>query len=260
MPIYLNENFTTVIVSGAMTYSHPWTVFFTCRSLAGGRLRPLSNVMPSSRYKHIIWDWNGTLLDDAWLCVDIMNGILRRRGMAEISVDTYRTHFDFPVRRYYEFLGFGADDTFEIVSHEFIGGITERAMEGKLHPGAADMLDRLHRAGVEQVILSAHHQQSLEAVVAAYGLRPYFDKLIGLDNIYAVSKVVNGLEHRATLPHAPHEVLLIGDTLHDAEVAEAIGADCLLVSAGHQSVERLNKASCPVVDSLADMAAFLHMD
>ncbi len=213
--------------------------------------------MASPRYKHIIWDWNGTLLDDAWLCVDIMNGILRHRRMEEISVETYREHFDFPVRRYYEFLGFGADDTFESVSHEFIAGITERAMEGKLHNGVPELLHDLHAAKVEQVILSAHHQQSLEAVVDAYGLRAYFDKLIGLDNIYAASKVVNGVNHATTLPHQPHEVLLIGDTLHDAEVAEAIGADCLLVSGGHQSTERLQGAGCPLVANLAEVREFL---
>lgn len=205
------------------------------------------------RYKHIIWDWNGTLLDDAALCVDVMNGILRQRAMPEISVATYRQHFDFPVRRYYEFLGFGTDDTFENVSHEFIAGIQERSLDSPLHEGAAELLAAFHEEKVEQVILSAHHQQSLQAVVTAYGLHEYFEKLIGLDNIYAASKVGNGLSHAATLPHPPHEVLLIGDTLHDAEVATAIGADCLLVSGGHQTLERLKSAGCPVVETLSEV-------
>ena len=55
-------------------------------------------------YTHIIWDWNGTLLDDAWLCVDVMNGMLRERRLPTRTLDQYKEVFDFPVRNYYETL------------------------------------------------------------------------------------------------------------------------------------------------------------
>ena len=41
-------------------------------------------------YKHIIWDWNGTLLNDAWLFVEIMNGVLDNRNMDTITLEKYR--------------------------------------------------------------------------------------------------------------------------------------------------------------------------
>ena len=73
------------------------------------------------KYTHIIWDWNGTLLDDAWLCVDVMNGMLEERGMKLKTVDEYRELFDFPVRDYYEKLGFNfKDEPFDKVGMEFI--------------------------------------------------------------------------------------------------------------------------------------------
>ena len=37
--------------------------------------------MKLTAYAHVIWDWNGTLLDDAWLCVDVMNGVLRAHDL-----------------------------------------------------------------------------------------------------------------------------------------------------------------------------------
>ena len=48
-------------------------------------------------YKHIVWDWNGTLLDDAWLCVEVLNQMLSQRGRAAITLEFYRQHFKFPV-------------------------------------------------------------------------------------------------------------------------------------------------------------------
>lgn len=213
--------------------------------------------MSPPAYKHIIWDWNGTLLDDCALCVDVMNGVLQSHGMPVVSCDDYREHFDFPVRRYYTWLGFSEDATFERVSHAFIDGYTDRCHECPLHDGAAALVRQLHQQGIGQIILSAHKQDSLEAIVAHHGLHHYFDKLLGLDNIYAAGKTENGRAHFATLQHAPHEVLLIGDTLHDAEVAQALGADCILLACGHQSQSRLQSTGHPVLPNLHELSNYL---
>ena len=58
------------------------------------------------QYKHILWDWNGTLLDDSWLCVEVLNGLLKESGKPTITHETYKEHFNFPVIHFYEFLGF----------------------------------------------------------------------------------------------------------------------------------------------------------
>ena len=70
-------------------------------------------------------------------------------------------------------------------------------------------------------------------------LRKYFDNIIGLDNIYAGSKTHLGLMLIEQLNLPGNEVLFIGDTLHDAEVAKAMGVDCVLISNGHQVKETL---------------------
>ncbi|GHB90706.1 HAD family hydrolase [Cerasicoccus arenae] len=205
-------------------------------------------------YKHVIWDWNGTLMDDGWLCVEIMNSLLARRGLETVEMDFYRANFQFPVQRYYDTLGFDSEqDPFSVISHEFIDAYELRRTECQLYPGVVDALARWHEAGVEQVILSAYRQPKLIEIVAHYGLSDYFDRLIGLDNIYAEGKTGNAQLHAASIPHEPHELLLIGDTVHDFEVAEAIGADCLLIAHGHNDVDRLRMTGSPVVESLAEI-------
>ena len=199
-------------------------------------------------YQHIIWDWNGTLIDDTWLCLEIINNVMARRNMAQVDIETYRAEFGFPVIDYYRKLGFDLErDTFEVVSHEFIGEYNRRRMECRLHPGAKLVVDTIRARGIDQVILSAHPQDTLEEIVALQGLGGYFSQLIGLDNVYAAGKAENGRAHMASLSHAPHEVLLIGDTEHDFEVARDIGADCVLLEGGHQDRARLEACGVPVL-------------
>ena len=62
--------------------------------------------MINPKIKYIIWDWNGTLIDDAWLFVEIMNEELKERMLPQINIQDYRQHFTFPVKKYYERLGF----------------------------------------------------------------------------------------------------------------------------------------------------------
>ena len=78
-------------------------------------------MLKPSQYKHIIWDRNGTLLDDAWLFVDIMNGVLKNHNMATITVDQYREIFGFPIKNYYTILGVDLEnESYKTYGLEFI--------------------------------------------------------------------------------------------------------------------------------------------
>ena len=108
------------------------------------------------RYDHVIWDWNGTLLDDVDLVVDIMNGLLAPRGLRPLDVPRYHEVFTFPVRDYYERLGFDfAREPFEELAIEFITGYSARWPEADLRSGARRGIDELARRGLGQSVLSA---------------------------------------------------------------------------------------------------------
>ena len=71
--------------------------------------------------KIIVWDWNGTLVDDSFVFVDIMNSFLSSFSLKTISLQDYRAHFCFPVKKYYSSLGFQlSDNQFEKISVDFI--------------------------------------------------------------------------------------------------------------------------------------------
>ena len=77
----------------------------------------------------IIWDWNGTLLNDMELCVHTINEMLQKRNLHELSVDEYKEVFSFPVKDYYQKIGFdyGACLAERVCSVERIRGLLERA-------------------------------------------------------------------------------------------------------------------------------------
>ncbi len=209
-------------------------------------------------YRHVIWDWNGTLLDDVELCLDAMNGMLARRGLPAIDRGRYHAAFDFPVRDYYGRLGLPIDDAnFHALSVEFIEAYEARRLEPLLQRGAAELLAAIADRGLTQSILSAYHHKSLRVVVRHHGVSGHFTELHGLDNIYAQSKVALGRAFLATLGVPPREVLLIGDTLHDLAVAQELGADCVLVAHGHHPAERLRAATERVFPDLRALAGAL---
>jgi phosphoglycolate phosphatase len=210
------------------------------------------------KYKHIIWDWNGTLIDDAWLCVEILNNILKKRGLNAITIDDYREHFTFPVRDYYIKLGFDFSvEPFEVCGMEFIHDFKNRKFEASLYTQMESILDKLTKIGISHSILSAQNQTLLDETVAHYQLQNKFEGVNGLDDHYAHSKVNIGIFWIETLNYDHKEVIMIGDTVHDYEVAQAMGTDCILISSGHNSRERLENTGVLVLDSPLEITEVL---
>ena len=202
-------------------------------------------------YRHVMWDWNGTIFDDAWLCLDGMNEVLRRRRMPLLTPERYRDIFGFPVIEYYRKAGFDfGRESFEALGAEFMEIYERRKFECVLRSDAQHVLKIVQSAGIPQSVLSAYKQDLLEEMVNHYRLRHYFIRLIGIDDIYAAGKIEQGRRWIAELGYPPSEVLLIDDTVHDFEVAQAMGAACWLVPGGNQPRAKLETCGVPVFDSL----------
>ena len=205
----------------------------------------------NNKYKHILWDWNGTLLDDMWLCVDVINALLKKYNKPVLSLQDYQKHFDFPVKDYYERIGFNFKKTsFEIVGTEFINGYYERWQECKLHKNVEDVLRAIRGAGLTQSILSAADVKMLKAGVDMFHLKKYFAELIGLDHHYAHGKVAVARAYMLRTGLDPTTVLYIGDTTHDCDVAREINVDVVLFTNGHHTPDRLVNCGVPMIDSL----------
>ena len=202
----------------------------------------------------IIWDWNGTLLNDASLAVQTMNQMLERRGLPVLSVDGYKSVFTFPVKDYYQKIGFDFQtEPFEIPALEFINCYNSQVNECSLHKDTLRVLHYFQSIDVKQYILSAMEQEVLDNCLRHYQINKFFEYVSGLDNIYAASKIENGRRLIADMKLDASELVLIGDTVHDFEVATELGCQCVLIADGHQSKEVLQATGTLVIDSISQL-------
>ena len=208
----------------------------------------------NSGYKHIIWDWNGTLLDDVEVVINVMNSLLEKRKMPVIDRKRYLQIFDFPVINYYITLGFDFSlEPFEKIANEYVELYRDAYGACNLQQDAKKILKLINDSNITQSILSASEQAYLDESVNFYKISDFFVKLLGLNDHFAVSKVENGKRLLQDLSLSPKEVLLIGDTVHDYEVSKAIGCDCVLVSCGHQHLDKFKNYDVPIYNSLSEL-------
>ncbi len=204
--------------------------------------------------KQILWDWNGTLLDDLQYGMNVRNRIFPAFQLPTIdSVEAYHAQFTFPIRTYYERAGV-TDENFVEVAHAWMNEYVRGFSSVPLHADALETIGRFADAGIRQVVLSASKRDMLKEQIAQFGIDQFFAEMLGLGDIYAGSKEEIGRQYLQGSGIAPEDTCMIGDTLHDADVAAAIGAKCILVARGHQSRETLLTAGVPVVETLKDAA------
>ena len=213
-----------------------------------------------NNYNHLIWDWNGTLFDDVKLCSDIMNMLLTQESLPNISVQKYKSIFTFPVIDYYKLAGHKFEKkSFEVLGKQFIDEYELRKNNCLLFPGVIDILTELRSKNINQYLLSAYEQNSLNKILEYFGIKNFFNQIVGLDNIYAGGKshLAYNLASKIRSNGSAGKILLIGDTIHDYEVAKEINSECILISQGHQDEERLLKLNVPVVKDFNELKTLL---
>ncbi|MBS4033683.1 MAG: HAD family hydrolase [Ignavibacterium sp.] len=203
--------------------------------------------MINGTIKHIIWDWNGTLLNDVILCRDVMNNLLKRFNLPVLTTERYREIFTFPVSDYYIKAGIDfKTESFEVLGRIFMELYEQRKYECDLYDGVMKGLDFFSNNNVTHSILSAYHHKTLTEIIDHFNIKNYFEKVAGLDNIYAGGKLGIGEKLIQDLPYKKEETVLIGDTIHDKEVADALGINVIIIADGHQDEARLKQLNVPV--------------
>ena len=199
---------------------------------------------------HILWDFNGTILDDVQIGVDSMNMLLASNGYDKrLDTKSYKDVFGFPVKDYYKRIGFDFDKkSFDALAVEWVDIYNSLAGRAVLCPNVLPALEFVKSRGVKQLILTASEVTMVKEQLEKFGISGYFEEIIGQDNIKAYGKTESARMWFASAK--PENAVLIGDTPHDAETAEELGIGCLLVSCGHQSDARLSSYGRVFADPL----------
>lgn len=205
--------------------------------------------------RHLVWDWNGTLLDDLDLVVRATNVAFASAGGPVVTADEHRVRFRRPIADYYaEMLGQAIDDEafgrLDRIFHEaYRAGLTSCAL-------AADATAAIAAWPGSQSLLSMWFHDELVPTVHTYGLTPHFTRVDGLRAAVGGGPKAEWLEkHLAELGLDGREVVLIGDSLDDADAAASVGAACVLYTGGLSDPVRLRTSAHPVADTLTQAVA-----
>lgn len=210
------------------------------------------------KYTHIIWDFNGTILDDVEIGIEAINTLLSRRSLNTIdNIDEYRRLFCFPIKDYYLRCGFDfeQDDYEQVLAPEWVAEYNMLEYRSQLCRGVLAALKSFKDSCIKQSIVSASLSETLTKQTKRLNIQEYFDNIIGCDDFFAYGKTQ--LCRKFVLDNPDQSFILVGDTTHDFDVASAAGIDCALICQGHMDRATLEKCGCLVFDDALEFSDYV---
>jgi len=201
------------------------------------------------KIKTIIWDWNGTLLNDVDVNINIVNKMLADFDIPTISKDRYRSIFSFPIYAFYKELGFEIDDNpslYEALIEKYNKMYCDQLLSGSLFPNVENMLQYLHKFNVQNIILSGQNQKDLGVQVDYFGIRKHFHLVKGSKQKDASDKKQQLSNILQCQNLSAKDILIIGDTIFDWELAATYGSPCVLLTHGHQDEKTLSQTPAKI--------------
>ncbi|MEU6949616.1 HAD family hydrolase [Streptomyces sp. NPDC046316] len=208
--------------------------------------------------KHLVWDWNGTLLDDIEAVIGATNAAFAELGLEPITLARYRDLYTVPVPKFYERLmgRLPTEAEWVLMDGAFHRHYWQRAEACVLTAGAAELLAARQESGFTQSLLSLAPHAELVPLVRRHGIEPRFVRVDGRIGSSTEGKSAHMVRHLEALVGVPAErVVVIGDAADDARAAAHVGARAVLYTGGSHSRASLAAVGVPVVDSLAEAVA-----
>jgi len=142
------------------------------------------------KYDIILWDFNGTIVEDVNLGIKCINTMLSKRNLPLLETyDAYREALRFPIIDYYRYIGLDFEkEPYEDLAHEWVKLYNMWESECPPVDGIKEALEILKKAEIPQMILSASEESMIYRTLDRFGLTEMFDRILGQDNIYASGK------------------------------------------------------------------------
>ena len=181
----------------------------------------------------LVWDFNGTVMDDLGASVGAVNAMLTRRNLPPITEEWYTMHLVMPLTRFYESVGFDMEkEPIAEVSEEFQREC--RKFLRPVFPEVREALARFSQKGMCQLLFSSLYHDTLVAQAEERGIAGYFEGIVGRKDRSLGGKEQAAAAYLKEHNMDPKTVLFIGDLTTDAEMARYVGSPCALIAKGHQ--------------------------
>lgn len=209
------------------------------------------------KYKNILWDWNGTILNDTPVAFEATNILLKRYNYPTITLEYYRDNVDTPIVNFYSKIFDLTKEDMDTLDNEWCELYNQLSHKINLHDGVELVLKTFSEQNCHQAVLSAFRTEEIAKFAQALSVQHYFKAILGTQNIVMESKTMRGKKYMQENNLEPKDTLYIGDTAHDCNTAQELSIDCVLLSCGQQSEKILNKCGVLVFDSFEKLKEYL---
>lgn len=198
----------------------------------------------------ILWDWNGTVFDDFAISLEAVNLLLDSYNKPRITKEQYYSYMDTPISKFYEHLFDFTVEPFSVIGEKFHAYYGKLSLTAGLTNGIMETMKKLRSMNIPQYIVSASHKDKILPRAKELGVLDYIRDVIAADDYSASDKIKRTLDYFKNKNISLDGCIVIGDSLHDLEMANEIGAKCILLSSGHEGKEKLSRHGGYVVDKI----------
>jgi phosphoglycolate phosphatase len=190
------------------------------------------------RYRLLLWDFDGTLVDTLADSVHTYNRLTQKYGFRIIE--------DIQAAQGLSTLAFLKEygislARFPAFRREYLASMRQNMESTRLFRGLAEVLHTTHRQGIRHGILSSNQKDNIVACLRANTVADLFEFTVSYVRILGKARAIRRVV--AARVSAAGELLYIGDEARDIEATRQAGVDVAAVTWGFHSEQVLLAAS-----------------
>ncbi|MDB4721317.1 HAD family hydrolase [Verrucomicrobiales bacterium] len=205
-----------------------------------------------SRFRNIIFDWSGTLVDDLNPVIEATNQVLMHYGKSSLTRKEFCDSFCLPFVDFYKSVLPGVPISELEEMYTLFFDESEESVE--ILPGAVDLLNFCKESGFGAFLLSSIKNDHYVRQSEYLNLNIYFEKVYteALDKRIWIRSLIDDCSLNS------QETIFVGDMQHDIEAGHSAGVFTVAVLGGYTSEEMLlESAPDLVIDNLYQLSDYL---
>lgn len=226
--------------------------------------KPFATHNGRSRFiDHVIWDWNGTLLDDLAETHRAFVASVRSIGLPAVGLEQYRRTIVQPIRSFYQGLAERPISNGDWATAQETFHSAYEATSPRLNPDAVATLDAIRSRGITQSLLSMHPHEQVLDLAGRFDVAQYMTLIAGNGTPPSPTKAdplhrhIKDLRTSMNARLIPSSILMVGDTADDHIAAISASANSLSYTEGVQHRERLARTGGWLISSLPQVLVAL---
>ncbi|MBX4191563.1 MAG: HAD family hydrolase [Candidatus Doudnabacteria bacterium] len=199
--------------------------------------------------KLVAFDWNGTILSDTNPVLRAENAVRDEFGLKDTNLKEFQDQYDIPIKKYWLAAGFDEaqfDRESDRIQKIFLDHYEPLEKICRTRSGVREIFEWLRSNAITICIFSNHPEGHIVKQSERLNLRDYLHTILGRDtsNSHMHKRSKGDKLHKFVTEQKlqPQEVLTVGDTTEEIDIAKTYGYTSVAITAGYQSVKRLKSA------------------